>query len=318
MKAKLLQISKMPLAQLDEDLRQAYDVSLLSEQNNPADFLQRHGADFHYLVTSAAIGVTGSTLAALPNLQCISSFGVGYDAIDKDAALQQHLRVGYTPGVLNDCVADLAFGLLIDVARGISASDRFVRAGQWTAQRFPTQTRVSGKKLGIVGLGRIGSTIAKRASGFDMEVAYHNRRPVDGSPFQYHSSLLELAKWADFLVVAAAGGSASRHLINAEVLKALGPKSFLINIARGTVVDEAALLAALQNQTIAGAGLDVFEQEPTPLSGLLQENQAVLTAHIASGTHETRQAMAQLVLDNLHSFIATGQLLAEVPWSAAQ
>lgn len=318
MKAKLLQISKMPLAQLDEDLRQAYDVSLLSEQDNPADFLQRHGADFQYLVTSAAIGVTGHTLAALPNLQCISSFGVGYDAIDKDAALKQGLRVGYTPGVLNDCVADLAFGLLIDVARGISASDRFVRAGQWSKQRFPIQTRVSGKKLGIVGLGRIGSTIAKRASGFDMAVAYHNRRPVEGSAYQYHSSLLELAEWADFLVIAAAGGSESRHLINAEVLKALGPKGFLINIARGTVVDEAALLAALHNNAIAGAGLDVFEQEPTPLTGLLQENQAVLTAHIASGTHETRQAMAQLVLDNLSSFIATGQLQAEVPWSAAQ
>lgn len=318
MKAKLLQISKMPLAQLDEDLNQAYDVSLLSEQDNPADFLQRHGADFRYLVTSAAIGVSGQTLSALPNLQCISSFGVGYDAIDKDAALQQGLRVGYTPGVLNDCVADLAFGLLIDVARGISASDRFVRAGQWSKQRFPIQTRVSGKKLGIVGLGRIGSTIAKRASGFDMEVAYHNRRPVEGSAYLYHSSLLELAEWADFLVIAAAGGSESRHLINAEVLKALGPKGFLINIARGTVVDEAALLAALHNNTIAGAGLDVFEQEPTPLSGLLQENQAVLTAHIASGTNETRQAMAQLVLDNLSSFIASGQLQAEVPWSAAQ
>lgn len=318
MKAKLLQISKMPLAQLDEDLNQAYDVSLLSEQDNPADFLQRHGADFRYLVTSAAIGASGQTLSALPNLQCISSFGVGYDAIDKDAALQQGLRVGYTPGVLNDCVADLAFGLLIDVARGISASDRFVRAGQWSKQRFPIQTRVSGKKLGIVGLGRIGSTIAKRASGFDMEVAYHNRRPVEGSAYLYHSSLLELAEWADFLVIAAAGGSESRHLINAEVLKALGPKGFLINIARGTVVDEAALLAALHNNTIAGAGLDVFEQEPTPLSGLLQENQAVLTAHIASGTNETRQAMAQLVLDNLSSFIASGQLQAEVPWSAAQ
>ena len=315
---RVLQYGKMPLPQLDAELAQAYAVTLLSEQPDPDRFLAEHGAQFEYLVTTAALGLPARVVDALPQLKFVSSFGVGFDALDQDALLRRGARVGYTPGVLDDCVADLAFALLLDATRGLSASDRFVRRGGWSQGRFDIHTRASGKRLGIFGMGRIGSTVARRASGFDMDVAYHNRRPVEGSPHQYLPSLLELARWADILVITAAGGDGTRHLVNAEVLAALGPQGFLVNVARGSVVDEAALAEALQHQRIAGAGLDVFEDEPRPLPALLALDNVVLAPHIASGTHETRRAMADLVLRNLAQFIATGEPEAEVPWSAAQ
>ncbi|MDE1555588.1 MULTISPECIES: 2-hydroxyacid dehydrogenase [Comamonas] len=315
---RVLQYGKMPLPQLDAELAQAYAVTLLSEQPDPDRFLAEHGAQFEYLVTTAALGLPARVVDALPQLKFVSSFGVGFDALDQDALLRRGARVGYTPGVLDDCVADMAFALLLDATRGLSASDRFVRRGGWSQGRFGIHTRASGKRLGIFGMGRIGSTVARRASGFDMDVAYHNRRPVEGSPHQYLPSLLELARWADILVITAAGGDGTRHLVNAEVLAALGPQGFLVNVARGSVVDEAALAEALQHQRIAGAGLDVFEDEPRPLAALLALDNVVLAPHIASGTHETRRAMADLVLRNLAQFIATGEPEAEVPWSAAQ
>lgn len=314
---RVLQCGKMPLIQLDADLAQAYDVHLLSSEADPQRFLTEHGAQFEYVVTSAGIGLKASVIDALPNLKFVSSFGVGFDSLDQKALNRRGVRVGYTPGVLDDCVADLAFALLMDASRATAQADRFVRSGRWTSERFGIHTRVSGKRIGIFGMGRIGSTVARRASGFDMQVAYHNRRPVEGSPHLYQPSLLDLARWADYLVITAAGGDATQHLVNAEVLDALGPQGFLINVARGSVVDEAALVQALQARTIAGAGLDVFEDEPRPLPALLQLDNVVLTPHIASGTHETRRAMADLVLENLRSFIATGKPLSEVPWSAA-
>lgn len=314
---RVLQIGKMPLPALDADLAQEFDTTVLSAQADPQQFLADHGSEFAYLVTSASMGASASVIHALPALRGISSFGVGFDALDQDAILAKSARVGYTPGVLDDCVADLAFALLLDSARRLAAADRFVRAGLWPTERFGVYTRASGKRLGILGMGRIGRQVARRASGFDMEVAYHNRRPVADSPHRYVDSLQALAEWCDFLVITAAGGDDTRHLVNAKVLQALGPQGFLINVARGSVVDEAALLDALQHQRIAGAGLDVFEDEPHPLPGLLQQDNVVLAPHIASGTQETRRAMADLVLANLRSLIAEGQPLQEVPWSQA-
>lgn len=315
---RVLQIGKMPLPQLDKDLAQAYDVTILSAQADPQQFLAAHGSQFNYLVTSAAMGLPASVVDALPNLKFVSSFGVGFDSLDKAALLRRGARVGYTPGVLDDCVADMAFALLLDASRGIAAADRFVRRGDWSQQRFGIHTRVSGKRLGIFGMGRIGSAVARRASGFDMPVAYHNRSPVAGSSHLYQPSLLELARWSDFLLITAAGGDSTRHLVNTDVLDALGPQGFLVNVARGSVVDEAALADALRTGRIAGAGLDVFEHEPHPNPELLALDNVVLAPHIASGTHETRRAMADLVLHNLQQFIATGRPAAEVPWSAAQ
>lgn len=315
---RVLQYGKMPLPQLDTDLAQAYDVHILSQEADPERFLAEHGAQFEYLVTSAGLGLPGRIVDALPHLKFVSSFGVGFDSLDKAALLRRGARVGYTPGVLDDCVADMAFALLLDTSRSLSAADRFVRRGDWSRQRFGIHTSVSGKRLGIFGMGRIGSTVARRAAGFDMEVAYHNRRPIDGSPHLYLPSLLELARWSDFLVITAAGGDSTQHLVSTKVLDALGPQGFLINVARGSVVDEAALVTALQQQRIAGAGLDVFEDEPRPNPDLLTLDNVVLAPHIASGTHETRRAMADLVLHNLQQYIATGRPAAEVPWSAAQ
>lgn len=314
---RVLQMGKMPLPALDADLAQEFDTTVLSAQADPQQFLAAHGSEFAYLVTSASMGASASVIQALPALRGISSFGVGFDALDQQAILAQSARVGYTPGVLDDCVADMAFALLLDSARRLAAADRFVRAGLWPSERFGVYTRASGKRLGILGMGRIGRQVARRASGFDMEVAYHNRRPVSDSPHRYMASLQELAEWCDFLVITAAGGDDTRHLVDAQVLQALGPNGFLINVARGSVVDEAALLDALQHQRIAGAGLDVFEDEPRPLPGLLQQDNVVLAPHIASGTQETRRAMADLVLANLRSLIADGQPLQEVPWSLA-
>ncbi|WP_326537827.1 2-hydroxyacid dehydrogenase [Pseudorhodoferax sp.] len=309
---RILQIGKL-LPALEQALAADYDVHLLSSEADPKAFLANAGGQFVGVATSAGVGIDGATIAALPNLKVISSFGVGFDKVDVAAARARGIPVGYTPDVLNDCVADTAFGLVIDAARRFSDSDRYLRRGDWLKAPYPLATRVSGKKLGIVGLGRIGRVIARRASGFDMEVRYHNRRPVDGVDFGYEATLEGLARWADFLVVAAAGGAESRHLISREILAALGPKGFLVNIARGTVVDEEALVEALENKTIAGAGLDVYEDEPRVPARLIACQNAVLLPHLASGTHETRKAMGDLVLENLRSFFATGQVAVAVP-----
>jgi lactate dehydrogenase-like 2-hydroxyacid dehydrogenase len=309
---RILQIGRL-LPALETTLSTDYAVHRLADEADPQAFLAREGAGFNAVVTSAGVGINAQTIAALPNLRVISSFGVGFDKIDVAAARARGIPVGYTPDVLNDCVADTAFGLVIDAARRFSDSDRYLRRGDWLKAPYPLATRVSGKKLGIVGLGRIGRVIARRASGFDMEVRYHNRRPVADVDFGFESTLEGLARWADFLVVAAAGGAESRHLISREILAALGPKGFLINIARGTVVDEQALTEALENKTIAGAGLDVYEDEPRVPARLIACENAVLLPHLASGTHETRQAMGDLVLQNLRSYFQSGKVAVAVP-----
>jgi hydroxypyruvate reductase len=305
MKQRVLQNGRL-LASLEATLAQRYDIHPLWREADPHGYLARDGAEFTGYVCSARQGADAAMMTALPNVRVISSFGVGLDAVDLDAARARGIAVGYTPDVLNDCVADTAMLLLLDVVRSGSASDRFVRRGGWLKGAFPLTTSVSHKRLGIVGLGRIGRAIARRAVGFDLEIRYHNRRPLADVPYGYVPSLLELARWADFLIVASAGGAQSRGLVSAEVLAALGPEGFLVNISRGTVVDEQALVRALAEKRIAGAGLDVYEDEPNVPSALLALDNVVLLPHVASATRETRQAMADLVLDNLASFFASG------------
>ncbi|GAA0847071.1 2-hydroxyacid dehydrogenase [Cupriavidus pauculus] len=308
MKPRLLQHGRLP-EQTEARLAEHFDVHPLWAESDPAAYLAQHGGEFVAMTTRAATGVDAAMLAALPNLRVISSFGVGLDKLDLDTARARGIAVGYTPDVLNDCVADTAFALLMDAARQVSAADRYVRRGEWTKGPYPLTTRVSGKRLGIVGMGRIGRVIAKRSSGFDMDVRYFGRKAQADLPYGFEPSLEALAKWADFLVVATSGGPATRHLISASVLEALGPDGYLINIARGTVVDEAALVDALTHKRIAGAGLDVFEHEPNVPPALFALDNVVLLPHVASGTHETRAAMAGLVFDNLQSFFATGAVL---------
>ena len=232
------------LPALEKQLGDHFDVHALHQEKDRDAFLAANGASFVGIVTSARYGANAALIDALPNLRVISSFGVGLDTIAVDRAKARGIQIGYTPDVLNDCVADTAFALLIDAARRFSESDRYLRAGKWAKAPFPVSTKVSGKRLGILGLGRIGKVVAKRASGFDMEVRYHNRRKDPTVSYTYMETLKGLAEWADFLVVVSAGGPETRHLVSAEILAALGPKGFVINVARGSVIDQDALIKA--------------------------------------------------------------------------
>jgi lactate dehydrogenase-like 2-hydroxyacid dehydrogenase len=257
--------------------------------------------------------VPGSLIAQLPALKVLSVFGVGYDGIDVHAALTRGVPVTHTPDVLTDDVADLALGLTLSVARNIPQADRHVRTGQWPQGAMRLGRKVSGSRMGIVGLGRIGSAIAQRAQAFGMSVAYTTRTERPDSGFAYYPTAAALAAQVDFLVVITPGGAGTRHLINAEVLQALGSKGYLINVARGSVVDEAALVKALTDGVIAGAGLDVFADEPNVPSALWTMPHVVLTPHMASATHQTRQAMADLAFANMQAGLGGQPLLTPVP-----
>mgnify|MGYP003332926109 FL=1 len=294
------------LPALEAALAERYDLTRLADQPDPAAFLAEHGGRFTAYVAGAAHGLPAATLAALPNLRVVSQFGVGLDKLDLPALRARGVAVGFTPDVLNDCVADLAFTLLLDSLRGVAAADRFVRRGDWLRGPYPLTRRATGLRLGVVGMGRIGREIAERSRGFRMDVRYHTRRPVAGLPWAHEPSLHALARWCDALVLITSGGASTHHLVDASVLQALGPQGFLINVARGSVVDQAALVQALQQGTIAGAGLDVYEDEPRVPEALRALDNVVLAPHMASGTRETRQAMADLVMENLAAFFAHG------------
>jgi lactate dehydrogenase-like 2-hydroxyacid dehydrogenase len=300
---------------LAETLRTHYGAHVLPEDAQARrEFLDAHAADITAVVTSGRTGVDAALMAALPNLGAVVNFGVGYDTTDLDAAAEHGVRVSNTPDVLTDCVADTAVGLMIDTLRRFSAADRYVRAGRWPVDgNYPLTRQVSHARVGIIGLGRIGSAIALRLSAFGCPISYHNRRPVTGSPYPYVDSPVELARDVDVLIVAAAGGSATRHLVDGAVLDALGADGYLINIARGSVVDETALVDALVAGRLAGAGLDVFADEPRVPDALLTMDNVVLLPHVASGTVETRSAMEQLTLRNLDAFLTTGELVTPVP-----
>ena len=309
---KILQIGRLS-NDVNQHLEREYGALALWQQTQSDEFLQQFGADFEVVVTSAAYGLTAAQIALLPNLRAVCSFGVGYDSIDVAALQQKNIVLSNTPDVLTDCVADLAMGLMIDVSRGISAGDRYIRKGLWgSKQRMSMQVRVSGKRLGILGLGRIGAAIAGRAIGFNMEIAYHNRSKHPESDYAYLPSVQALAQWADYLVVACPGGAATEHLVDAAVLSTLGEHGYLINIARGSIVDEQALVQALDNKQIAGAALDVFEHEPKVSQALMENDSVVLTPHIGSATQETRMEMDKLLLDNVAAFVQEGRLLTAV------
>jgi len=257
--------------------------------------------------------VSRSLLAQLPQAKVVSVFGVGYDGVDLDAAIEFGIPVTHTPDVLTDDVADLAMGLVLSVGRAIPQADQFVRAGRWPSGPIALARKVSGARIGIVGLGRIGKAIAQRAKAFGMSIAYTARSAKPDSGFTFFPSTVELAAHVDFLVAITPGGAGTRHLINAQVLQALGPRGFLINVARGSVVDESALIEALQQGTIAGAGLDVFAQEPHVPEALWSLSNVVLTPHMASATTETRQAMADLAFANMQAGISGQPLHTPVP-----
>lgn len=262
------------------------------------------------VATTGRFGATRELMASLPALEAIVSFGVGYDSIDIQAAKERGIMVSNTPDVLDACVADAAFALLLAVSRRICVADTFVRQGAWLQQEFGLASSVAAKRCGILGLGNIGMQIAKRAQGFDMQIHYCNRTPRPDTPadYIYHADVQSLAEQVDFLVLALPGGQHTRHIVDMTVLKALGANGYLINVARGTVVNEQDLVLALQQGVIAGAGLDVYEHEPQVPEALLAMENVVLLPHIGSGTRETRQAMADLVLKNAESWLEKGVL----------
>ena len=262
-------------------------------------------ASIRGLVSWARYAVSAEMMDRLPGLEILAGFGVGYDRFDLKAAKARGVVVTNTPDVLTDDVADLAIGLTIATLRRMVALDRFVRAEKWAAgETAPLARKVAGKRIGIVGLGRIGRAIARRAEGFGMAIAYTGPRAYADQPYRYVADLAELARDSDILVVACRADAANRRLIDANVLRELGPKGILVNIARGSLVDEAALVAALKNGTLGGAGLDVYADEPRVDPDLFGLDNVVLMPHIGSATEETRQAMADLVIANLESHFA--------------
>ena len=293
-------------------LQQHYTVHDRTHETDPAAF-----AALASRIVGVACGgesrVSAELLGQLPGARVVSVFGVGYDSVDVPAAKTHGIPVTHTPDVLNDDVADLAILLMLGIARRIGQAERYVRAGQWPSGPLTLGRKVSGARLGIVGLGRIGKAIAKRAAAFDMSIAYTGRSAQSDSPYRYLPTAQALAAEVDFLIVITPGGAATRKLIDADVLEALGPNGFLINVARGSVCDEAALVAALQNGTIAGAGLDVFENEPHVPEALWQLDNVLLTPHMASATGATRQAMADLAFANLHAGVRGEPLKTPVP-----
>lgn len=257
--------------------------------------------------------VGAELIARLPALEIISVMGVGYDGIAVEAARERGIMVTHTPNVLNDDVADLAIGLMLCAARQLPAADRYVREGRWLQGPMPLARKMSGARLGIVGMGRIGQAIAQRAQAFGMGIAYTARSAKPGLPHRFVASLVDLAEQSDFLVLITPGGAGTRKLVDARVLKALGPKGILVNVARGSVVDEAALVEALEQGVIGGAALDVFEDEPRVPQRLMALPHVVLVPHIGSATGQTRQAMADLAYANLREHFAGRKAVTPVP-----
>jgi len=302
---------------LEPQLRAAYQLHDRLHEKDPAAFANI-APSIRAIAASGESKVPASLIAQLPALEIISVFGVGYDGVDVAAAKARGVMVTHTPNVLNDDVADLAMGLMLAAARQLTAADRYVKEGQWPNGPMPLARKVSGARLGIVGIGRIGQAIAQRALAFNMSVSYTARHAKTDLPYRYFANPVALAAESDYLVVITPGGAGTRQLINAEVLAALGTKGILVNVARGSVVDEAALIDALQNGIIAGAGLDVFENEPHVPEALRALPHVVLAPHIGSATRQTRQAMADLAFNNLHRHFEGHAVHTPVPECAAQ
>jgi lactate dehydrogenase-like 2-hydroxyacid dehydrogenase len=268
-------------------------------------------------VVSTFAAVDAALMRRLPNLEIVVSFGVGYDHIDAAWAGAHGIVVTNTPGVLDEDVADIAMALTLAAVRRLPQAERYLREGRWRNAPFPLTASLRGRTMGIVGLGRVGKQIAKRAEAFGLAVVYHGRKAQDEAPYLYYPSLLGMAKACDILVIAAPGGAATRHIVEREALAALGPEGVLINIARGSIVDEAALIEALRERRILAAGLDVYENEPNVAPALLELDNVVALPHVGSATRHTRRAMADLLLANLFSWIdGKGPLTPtpETPW----
>ncbi|HWA70301.1 MAG TPA: 2-hydroxyacid dehydrogenase [Rhizomicrobium sp.] len=292
--------------EVQRELEARYKVHPRSELDKVAGLVRA-------VVTNGHSGPEPALIDRLPKLEIIASATVGYDGIAVEYARARNIPVTNTPDVLNDDVADLAIALMIMTARRLVASDRHVRAGRWATEgEYPLATKASGKRVGILGMGRIGKQIARRCAAMNSSIAYHSRKPVEDVPYKHYPDLVELARDSDFLIVIIPATPQTRKIVNQAVIEALGPQGILVNVARGAVVDEEALVAALQDGKLGGAGLDVFAEEPKVPEALLAMDNVVLQPHVGSATFETRRAMSQLALDNLDAHFAGKPLLTEV------
>ena len=311
MKPEILMIGPMMphvMAALDE----AYTVHRLYQAENHDALVEKVGGNIRGIATDGHLGASADLMTRLPNLEVISCYGVGTDAIDLKHAAANNIIVTNTPDVLNDDVANLAIALLLATSRNLVANDKHVRTGQWLKGNPPLASGIRDKKVGILGLGRIGKNIAGKLEVFGCHIAYHGRKKQDDQPYEYFNDLVSLAQNSDYLIVICPGGPQTNGIVNAEVCQALGPNGTLINVSRGSVVDEPALVAALESGELGGAGLDVFADEPNVPAILLQLDNVVLQPHAGSATTETRQAMGDLVVDNLAAHFEGNPVLTPV------
>ena len=310
-KPDVLQISKFPPWD-EEVLASHFTLHRLWEADDKDGFIEQR-ADVVRAACTAGAPVDRALMEALPNLKIVANYGVGYDNVDVESAKQLGIAVTNTPDVLSDEVADLAIGLMIGAARDLLGGDAYVRAGDWaTKGNYPFQKPIHGKRLGIMGLGRIGKAIAARAEAFNMEIAYTNRSKRDDVPYRFEPDKVKLGAWCDYFMIALTGGPGTRRLVSADVIEAIGPEGVLVNISRGSTVDEEALIQALQSGKLGRAGLDVFENEPKVDPRFFTLGNVLLSPHQASATQQTREAMGKLVLDNLLAFHAGKPLLTPV------
>ncbi len=295
-----------------QELENAFTLHRYDQATDPDALLAAVGSRIRGVITSGVPGFPGDLLPRLPALEIVSTSSVGVDSIDVAACKARGVHVTNTPDVLNDDVADIAIGLLLNAFRRLGAGHEHVRTGAWSREGMMPLTRtLKGARMGILGLGRIGMEIARRAEAMKMVIGY-TARSRKNVPYAYHDNVLDLARNSDVLVLACPGGSETRHLVNAAVLEALGPEGWVVNIARGSVIDEPALLDALERRTIGGAALDVYESEPHINPRFYQLDNAVFYPHHASGTLQTRNAMSQLALDNLKAYFFENRLLTPV------
>jgi len=311
-KPAVLQVS--PIYEASQaQLAREYHVYRYFDAPDRAALLAQAAPHVRAAVCSAFAGMDAALINQLPHLELIACHAVGVDCIDLAAARARNIAITHTPDVLTDDVADFAIGLMLAAIRQIALGDRYVRSGDWRVHGLmPLNTRVTGKCLGIVGMGRIGQAIAKRAQAFDMRIAYYGPRSKP-LPYRYEPDLIRLAHDSDVLILACSGGPTTAQLVNEPVLEALGAKGCLVNVARGSVVDEVALVKTLQTGRLGSAALDVYADEPNVPPALLEMNQVVLQPHQGSATHETRGAMGQLVLENLAAFFANRPLITPLP-----
>ena len=284
-------------------IAELYDLTYAPSHEERLAAIAAHGPKFRAVLTIGVLGLTAAEIAAMPALELVCCMGAGYELVDVDAVRARGIALANGQGTNDDCVADHAFGLLIGAVRGFHMLDRLCREGVWRLA-IPQPPNVSGKRLGILGMGTIGEKIAKRAGGFDMTIGYHNRKPKDGSPHRYFDSLKALAEWSDMLICAAPGGAATKHIVNAEVLDALGPKGFLVNIGRGSIVDTEALATALRDGRLGGAGIDVYESEPKRPEALIGLDNLILTPHLAGWSPEAIEASFKRFLENAEGHFA--------------